>query len=112
MLKTMHTRHCHVNNVDLIYSGRIYAYLRELDCRAFRQIADEVGAITVADVSHIGGLIAAGAFANPFDFGFDIVATTTHMTLRGPRGGMIMCKRQYARKIDACVFPDFREDRI
>lgn len=81
------------------------SYPKELDYAAFREIADEVGAIAVADVSHLGGLIAAGVAANPFDFGFDVVTTTTHKTLRGPRGGMILCKREYARNIDASVFP-------
>ncbi len=66
------------------------AYPRELDYAKFRQIADEVGAIAMADIAHIAGLIAAGILKNPFDFGFEVVTTTTHKTLRGPRGGMIL----------------------
>lgn len=59
----------------------------------------------MADVAHIGGLIAGGVMRNPFDYGFDIVTTTTHKSLRGPRGGMILCKAQYAKDIDKSVFP-------
>jgi glycine hydroxymethyltransferase len=59
----------------------------------------------MADVSHVGGLIAGGALANPMDAGFDIVTTTTHKSLRGPRGGMILCKSSLAQKVDAAVFP-------
>lgn len=81
------------------------SYPRDYDYRDFKKIADEVGAITMADVAHIGGLIAANEMRNPFDYGFDIVTTTTHKTLRGPRGGMIMCKKQYAEIIDKSVFP-------
>lgn len=81
------------------------SYPRELDYAAFRRIADEVGAIAMADVSHIGGLIAADALRNPLDAGFDVMTTTTHKTLRGPRGGLILCKAQYARAIDQSVFP-------
>jgi glycine hydroxymethyltransferase len=66
------------------------SYPRDYDYADFKRVADEVGAITMADVSHIGGLIAAGAMRNPFDYGFDIVTTTTHKTLRGPRAGMIL----------------------
>jgi glycine hydroxymethyltransferase len=81
------------------------SYPRELDYASFRAIADEVGALTMADVSHIGGLIAGGALANPLDAGFDVVTTTTHKSLRGPRGGMILCKASLATKIDQAVFP-------
>ncbi len=81
------------------------SYPRELDYAAFKAIADEIGAITMADVSHIGGLIAGGALANPMDAGFDVLTTTTHKTLRGPRGGMIVCRQPFARKIDSAVFP-------
>src|SRR6201987_1921985 len=69
------------------------SYPRELDYAGFKKIADEVGALTFADVSHIGGLIAGGALANPMDFGFDVLSTTTHKSLRGPRGGMIVAKK-------------------
>jgi len=68
------------------------SYPRDYDYADFKKVADEVGAITMADVAHIGGLIAGGAMRNPFDYGFDIVTTTTHKTLRGPRGGMILSK--------------------
>ena len=81
------------------------SYPRDYDYGEFQQIADEVGAITMADVSHIGGLIAAGAMRNPFDDGFDIVTTTTHKSLRGPRGGMVLCTKKYAAAIDKSVFP-------
>ena len=81
------------------------SYPREFDYARFRSIADEVGALTMADVSHLGGLIAGGALANPLDAGFDIVTTTTHKSLRGPRGGMILCKSTLAQKIDQAVFP-------
>ncbi|OGH71235.1 MAG: serine hydroxymethyltransferase [Candidatus Magasanikbacteria bacterium RIFCSPLOWO2_01_FULL_43_20b] len=66
------------------------SYPRDYDYTDFKRVADEVGAITMADVAHIGGLIAGGAMRNPFDYGFDIVTTTTHKTLRGPRGGMVL----------------------
>jgi glycine hydroxymethyltransferase len=81
------------------------SYPRDYDYAAFKAVADEVGALTMADVSHIGGLIAAGAMRNPFDAGFDVVTTTTHKTLRGPRGGLILCKKEHAQKVDAAVFP-------
>lgn len=81
------------------------SYPRDLDYEIFRRAADEVGAITMADVAHIGGLIAGGVMRNPFDYGFDIVTTTTHKSLRGPRAGMILCKDQYAKDIDKSVFP-------
>ena len=81
------------------------SYPREFDYARFRAIAEEVGALTMADVSHIGGLIAGGALANPLDAGFDVVTTTTHKSLRGPRGGMILCKSSLASKIDSAVFP-------
>jgi glycine hydroxymethyltransferase len=81
------------------------SYPRDYDYTDFKKVADEVGAITFADVAHIGGLIAADVMRNPFDFGFDVVSTTTHKSLRGPRAGMIMCKEQYAAQIDKSVFP-------
>ncbi|MFH0930135.1 MAG: serine hydroxymethyltransferase [Candidatus Moraniibacteriota bacterium] len=81
------------------------SYPRDYDYADFKEVADEVGAMTFADVAHIGGLIAAGVMRNPFDFGFDVVSTTTHKSLRGPRAGMIMCKQQYAAQIDKSVFP-------
>jgi glycine hydroxymethyltransferase len=81
------------------------SYPREFDYARFRAIANDVGALAMADVSHIGGLIAGGVLANPLDAGFDVVTTTTHKSLRGPRGGMILCKASLATKIDQAVFP-------
>ena len=81
------------------------SYPRDYDYGDFKRIADEAGAITMADVAHIGGLIAAGVMRNPFDYDFDIVTTTTHKSLRGPRGGMVLCKKKFARQIDRSVFP-------
>ncbi|MFL6654950.1 MAG: serine hydroxymethyltransferase, partial [Sulfurifustis sp.] len=81
------------------------SYPRDYDYRSFKAVADEVGALTMADVAHIGGLIAADVMRNPLDAGFDIVTTTTHKSLRGPRGGLILCRRQHASLIDASVFP-------
>jgi glycine hydroxymethyltransferase len=81
------------------------SYPREYDYSAFRAIADEVGALAMADVSHVAGMIAANALPNPLDAGFDVVTTTTHKSLRGPRGGMILCRKQFARQIDNSVFP-------
>jgi glycine hydroxymethyltransferase len=80
------------------------AYARTWDWAAFRSIADEVGAIMVADIAHIAGLVAGGAHPSPIGIA-DVVSTTTHKTLRGPRGGMIMCKKQHAAAIDKAVFP-------
>lgn len=81
------------------------SYPRELDYAGFKKIADEVGALTFADVSHIGGLIAGGALANPMDVGFDVMSTTTHKSLRGPRGGLIVAKKEHGPKLDKGVFP-------
>jgi glycine hydroxymethyltransferase len=81
------------------------SYPRDYDYREFKRVADEVGALTMADVAHIGGLIAGGAMRNPFDAGFDVVTTTTHKSLRGPRGGMILCREGLAAAIDKAVFP-------
>ncbi len=83
------------------------AYSRELDYQKFVDIAREVGAYAVADVAHIAGLIAGGVAKNPFDYGFDVMTTTTHKTLRGPRGGLIVVRdsEELAKKIDKAVFP-------
>jgi glycine hydroxymethyltransferase len=81
------------------------SYPREYDYAAFRSVAIEVGALAMADVSHVAGMIAANVLPNPLDAGFDIVTTTTHKSLRGPRGGMILCKKAHAKLIDASVFP-------
>lgn len=80
------------------------AYSRNLDWQTFQDIADEIDAITFADIAHIAGLIAGKQLENPVPI-FDVVTTTTHKTLRGPRGGMIMCKQQHAAAIDKAVFP-------
>lgn len=80
------------------------AYPRTVDFEKFREIADEVGAFLMADIAHIVGLIAAGLHPDPIKIA-DVVTTTTHKTLRGPRGAIIFCKRQYAEKIDKAVFP-------
>jgi glycine hydroxymethyltransferase len=83
------------------------AYSRIIDWKKIKEIADEVEAITMADIAHIAGLIAGGAMESPVPY-FDIVTTTTHKTLRGPRGGMIMCKEKFAKAIDKSVFPGFQ----
>jgi glycine hydroxymethyltransferase len=80
------------------------AYSRDIDWKAFKSIADEVGAVTFADIAHIAGLIAGKALESPVPF-FDVVTTTTHKTLRGPRGAIIMCKAQFQKDIDRSVFP-------
>lgn len=90
----------------LILAG-FSAYTRQIDYKKFTQIAKKVGAISMFDVAHIAGLIAGKAIENPVPF-FDIVTTTTHKTLRGPRGGMIMCKEQFAKAIDKSAFPGFQ----
>lgn len=81
------------------------SYPRNYDYREFKRIADDIGALTMADVSHIGGLIAGNAMANPLDHGFDVMTTTGHKTLRGPRSGLILCRAEHRRKIDKAVFP-------
>jgi glycine hydroxymethyltransferase len=81
------------------------AYPRQLDFARFREIADEVGALLMVDMAHFAGLVAAGLHPNPLDYGADVVTTTTHKTLGGPRAGVILCKEEYAKKIDSAVFP-------
>lgn len=90
----------------LILAG-FSAYTRQLDYKKFAAIAKKVGAITMIDVAHIAGLIAGKAIPNPVPY-FDIVTTTTHKTLRGPRGGMIMCREKYAKAINKACFPGFQ----
>jgi len=80
------------------------AYPREIDFKKFAKIAKGIGAILMADISHIAGLVAAGVHPSPFGYA-DVVTTTTHKTLRGPRGAVIFCKQKYARDIDRAVFP-------
>jgi len=94
------------NKPKLIIAG-FSAYSRTLDYKKFVEIAREVGAITMADMAHIAGLIAAGVLRNPFADGFDIITSTTHKTLRGPRGGIILTREneEIAKKIDKAIFP-------
>ncbi len=80
------------------------AYPRTIDFAKFREIADEVGAYLMVDMAHIAGLVAAGLHPNPVPYA-DVVTTTTHKTLRGPRGGMILCREQFAKQIDKAIFP-------
>lgn len=80
------------------------AYPRAIDFKQFREIADECGAYAMADIAHIAGLCCTGVHENPVPY-FDVVTTTTHKTLRGPRGAMIMCKSEFSEKIDKAVFP-------
>ncbi len=90
-------------NPDLVIAGAS-AYPRELDFAKFKEIADEVGALFLADIAHIAGLIVAGVHQDPVPYA-DFVTTSTHKTLRGPRGGLILCKSKYASKIDQFIFP-------
>ena len=87
----------------LIWCGTT-AYPRTLDFKAFREIADEVGAILACDIAHIAGLVVAGVHPSPIGIA-DVVTSTTHKTFRGPRGGMILCKKEHAAAIDKAVFP-------
>jgi glycine hydroxymethyltransferase len=80
------------------------AYSRTIDFKRFREIADEIGAYVLVDMAHIAGLVAAGVHPNPVPYA-DFVTTTTHKTLRGPRGGAILCKAEYAKAIDKAIFP-------
>ena len=93
-----------------ILLGGYSAYPRELDYKIMADIAHEVGAIAVMDAAHIAGLIAGKAMKNPFDYGFDVITSTTHKTLRGPRGGMILTRdnADIAKKVDKAVFPGFQ----
>ncbi|TVR03111.1 MAG: serine hydroxymethyltransferase [Deltaproteobacteria bacterium] len=87
----------------ILFAG-ITAYPRVVDWDAFREVADEVGAILVADIAHISGLVAAGLHPSPVPVA-DVVTSTTHKTFRGPRGGMILCREEHARAIDRAIFP-------
>jgi len=80
------------------------AYPRQIDFKRFREIADEVGALLMVDMAHIAGLVAAGLHQNPCEYA-DVVTSTTHKTLRGPRGGIILCKEEHAKTIDKAIFP-------
>jgi glycine hydroxymethyltransferase len=81
------------------------AYPRQLDFARFREIADEVGAVLMVDMAHFAGLVAAGLHPNPLRFDADVVTTTIHKTLGGPRGGAILCREEHAKEIDSAVFP-------
>lgn len=83
------------------------AYPRAIDFAPFREVADEVGAIFLVDMAHFAGIVAAGLHQNPVEYA-DIVTTTTHKTLRGPRGGLILCKKDLAAKVDRTIFPGFQ----
>lgn len=87
----------------MILSGYT-AYPRKIDFKEFRKICDEVGAVCAADIAHIAGLCATGVHENPVPY-FDVVTTTTHKTLRGPRGAVVMCKQEFAQQVDKAVFP-------
>ena len=91
------------NKPKLILAGAS-AYAREIDFKRISEIADKVGSLFMVDMAHIAGLVAAGLHQNPVEFA-DIVTSTTHKTLRGPRGGLILCKEKYAKQIDKAVFP-------
>jgi glycine hydroxymethyltransferase len=93
----------HAEKPKLIISGAT-AYPRKIDFKEFAEIAQEVGAVSMADIAHIAGLVVGGAHMSPLPY-TDIVTTTTHKTLRGPRGAMIMCKEKFAQQIDKAVFP-------
>ena len=96
-------RLAHESRPKLILAGAS-AYPRAIDFKQFREIADEVGAYLMVDMAHIAGLVAAGVHESPVPYA-DVVTTTTHKTLRGPRGGLILCREQYAKQIDKAVFP-------
>ena len=91
------------NKPKLIVTGAS-AYPREIDFKRFKEIADKVGAMLMVDMAHIAGLVAAGLHQNPVEYA-DFVTSTTHKTLRGPRGGIILCKEKYGKAIDKSVFP-------
>lgn len=91
------------NKPKLILAGAS-AYARAIDFKRFREIADKVNAYLLVDMAHIAGLVAAGLHESPVPYA-DVVTTTTHKTLRGPRGGLILCKEQYAKQIDKAIFP-------
>ena len=91
------------NKPRMIVAGAS-AYPRAIDFARLREIADEVGALLMVDMAHIAGLVAAGMHQSPVPYA-DFVTTTTHKTLRGPRGGLILCREQYAKAIDKAIFP-------
>ena len=94
----------HVQHKPKLIVAGASAYPREIDFKRFREIADEVGAYLMVDMAHIAGLVAAGLHPNPVPHAH-FVTTTTHKTLRGPRGGMILCKEEFGKQIDKSIFP-------
>ncbi|MEC5270288.1 serine hydroxymethyltransferase [Heyndrickxia coagulans] len=104
----------HIDYEDVLEKARVHkpklivagasAYPRTIDFKKFKEIADETGAYLMVDMAHIAGLVAAGLHPNPVPYA-DFVTTTTHKTLRGPRGGMILCKAEFAKKVDKSIFP-------
>ncbi|MED4344985.1 serine hydroxymethyltransferase [Heyndrickxia coagulans] len=104
----------HIDYEDVLEKARVHkpklivagasAYPRTIDFKKFKEIADEVGAYLMVDMAHIAGLVACGLHPNPVPYA-DFVTTTTHKTLRGPRGGMILCKAEFAKKVDKSIFP-------
>ena len=104
LLDMQHVRSIALEHKPKIIISGLTAYPRTLNFRVFQDIAEEIGAIHLADISHIAGLIVAGVHPSPLPF-TDVVMTTTHKTLRGPRGAIILCKEKYAKQIDKSVFP-------
>jgi len=98
-VKTLAEKH----KPKLIIAGAS-AYPRIIDFKKFREVADSVGAYLLVDMAHFAGLVAAGIYPNPVEFA-EFVTSTTHKTLRGPRGGFILCRKEFAKKIDTAVFP-------
>lgn len=96
-------KRAHEEKPKLMIAGYT-AYPRIIDFKQFREIADEIGATLLVDMSHFAGLVAGGVYPSPAPYA-DVITTTTHKTLRGPRGAMIMCKKEHAEKIDKAVFP-------
>lgn len=96
-------RLAHEHKPKMIVTGAT-AYPRIIDFKKFREIADEVGALVMVDIAHIAGLVLAGLHPTPVPYS-EVVTTTTHKTLRGPRGGMVLCRQDFAQKIDKAVFP-------
>lgn len=96
-------RMAHEHKPKMIVAG-FTAYPRDVEWKKFKEIADEVGAMTMADISHTSGLVASGVLESPVPY-FDVVMSTTHKSLRGPRGAIIMCKEKFAKAIDRAVFP-------
>ncbi len=93
----------HEHKPKMIVAGYT-AYPRDIEWKKFKEIADEVGALTMADISHTSGLVASGVLESPVPY-FDVVMSTTHKSLRGPRGAIVMCKEKYAKAIDRAIFP-------